>query len=166
MAENLKKNDNRSIAQKVADLPKDQRLAILSKYTPEQLEALKYDWSYWGRPNQIVPKTNWHILLACAGRGFGKTRMLSEWVRQKALEKPGTIIGIVARTAADARDVIALGESGIMAVHAPGEMPTYKGSVRKIEWQNGSYALLFSADTPDQLRGFQCHYLVGDEVAA
>lgn len=160
------KQDNRSVAQKIADLPVEKQKEILGRYTPEQLEALKYDWNFNGRPNQIVPKTNWHILLACAGRGFGKTRMLSEWVRQKALEKPGTIIGIVARTAADARDVIALGESGIMNVHAPNERPTYKGSIRKIEWENGSYALLFSADTPDQLRGFQCHYLVGDEVAA
>jgi phage terminase large subunit-like protein len=160
------KIDNRSVAQKIADLPKEKQIEILGRYTPEQLEALKYDWNFNGRPNQIVPKTNWHILLACAGRGFGKTRMLSEWVRQKALSEPGTIIGIVARTAADARDVIALGESGIMNVHAPHERPTYKGSIRKIEWENGSYALLFSADTPDQLRGFQCHYLVGDEVAA
>lgn len=155
-----------SIAQKVAALPKAKQIEFLSKYTPEQQEALKYDWQFWGRPSQFAPLSDWHILLACAGRGFGKTRMLAEWVREKALARPGTIIGIVARTAADARDIITLGESGIMKVHAPSEMPTYKPSVRKIEWPNGSYALLFSADSPDQLRGFQCHYLVGDEAAA
>jgi len=155
-----------SIAQKVAQLPKEQQKEFFAKYTPEQLQSLKYDWNFWGRPSQFAPKSDWHILLACAGRGFGKTRMLAEWVREKALARPGTIIGIVARTAADARDIIALGESGIIKVHAPDEMPTYKPSIRKIEWPNGSYALLFSADSPDQLRGFQCHYLVGDEVAA
>jgi len=160
------KVDNRSIAQKVAQLTKEQQTAFFSKYTPEELQALKYDWHFWGRQNQFVPEGSWHILLACAGRGFGKTRMLSEFVRERALAKPGTIIGVVARTAADARDVIALGESGIMAVHAPDERPTYKPSVRKIEWANGSYALLFSADSPDQLRGFQAHVMVGDEVAA
>jgi phage terminase large subunit-like protein len=166
MSDTVKDYSKMSIAQKVADLPKEQQIEFLSRYTPEQQEALKYDWQFWGRPSQFAPITNWHILLACAGRGFGKTRMLAEWVREKALAKPGTIIGIVARTAADARDVITLGESGIMKVHAPSEMPTYKPSIRRIEWPNGSYALLFSADSPDQLRGFQCHYLVGDEVAA
>jgi len=160
------KVDNRSIAQKVAELSKEEQTAFFSKYTPEELEALKYEWKFWGRPNQFAPPGDWHILLACAGRGFGKTRMLSEFVRENALANPGIIIGVVARTAADARDVIALGESGIMKVHAPNEMPTYKPSIRKIEWPNGSYALLFSADSPDQLRGFQGHLMVGDEVAA
>lgn len=155
-----------SVAQKIAKWPIDKQREFFSKYTPEQLEALKYDWSFWGRPSQFVPQSNWHILLACAGRGFGKTRMLAEWVREKALAKPNTIIGIVARTAADARDIIALGDSGILAVHAPSERPEYSPSIRRIKWDNGSYALLFSADSPDQLRGFQCHYLVGDEVAA
>lgn len=158
--------DTRSAAEKFSDLPKDKQREILSTKTPEQLQALKYDWKFWGRPSQFVPNTDWHILLACAGRGFGKTRMLAEWVREKALAKPNTIIGIVARTAADARDIIVLGESGILNVHAPHERPVYKGSIRRLEWPNGSYALLFSADSPDQLRGFQCHYLVGDEVAA
>lgn len=155
-----------SVAQKVAKLTKEEKIAFFSKYSPEQLEALKYDWKFWGRPSQFAPTSDWHILLACAGRGFGKTRMLAEYVREQALATPGTIIGIVARTAADARDVIALGESGIMAVHAPEERPIYKPSVRRIEWANGSYALLFSADSPDQLRGFQGHLMVGDEVAA
>lgn len=161
-----KMNPKWSIAQNVALLTKEQQKEFFSKYTQEQLEALKYDWKFWGRPSQFAPDSDWHILLACAGRGFGKTRMLAEWVREKALAKPNTIIGIVARTAADARDVIALGESGIMNVHAPSEMPVYKPSIRRIEWPNGSYALLFSADSPDQLRGFQSHYMVGDEVAA
>lgn len=158
--------DTRSLAEKVAEFTKDEKLAFFERYTPEELEALKFDWRFWGRPSQFIPTTDWHILLACAGRGFGKTRMLAEFVRERALSQPGTIIGIVARTAADARDVIALGESGIMNVHAPHERPTYKPSVRKIEWENGSYALLFSADSPDQLRGFQAHVMVGDEVAS
>ena len=166
MSQNTVDESKLSIAQKVAMWPKEQQKAFFANYSPEQLEVLKYDWKFWGRPSQFAPTYEWHILLACAGRGFGKTRMLAEWVREKALAKPNTIIGIVARTAADARDIIALGESGIMKVHAPSEQPTYKPSIRKIEWPNGSYALLFSADSPSQLRGFQCHYLVGDEVAS
>lgn len=157
---------NSSEAEKLAVLPDEVRQQLLAKFSPEQLEALKYDWRFWGRKNQIAPPGNWHILLACAGRGFGKTRMLSEWVREKALSHPGCRIGIVARTSADARDIIVMGESGILKVHAPHEMPEYKPSVRRLEWPNGSTALLFSADSPDQLRGFQCHYLVGDEAAA
>lgn len=157
---------NSSEAEKLAALPAAKRQEILSRFTPEQLEALEYDWNFLGRKNQFVPEGDWHIFAICAGRGFGKTLALSQWVRYVALTYPGCRIGIAGRTSADVRDTIVMGESGILAVHHPDERPEYKPSTRRLDWSNGSEALLISAESPDQARGPQFNFFVADEYAA
>jgi phage terminase large subunit-like protein len=62
-------------------LPKEQVQEVLSKLSPQEWEELRYNWAFWARPNQLAPEGDWKILLALAGRGFGKTRMGTEWVR-------------------------------------------------------------------------------------
>ena len=162
----VKLSENASMAERVAALPEKERLDFFKDYSPEQLDALQYDWKFWGRKNQFVPEGDWHIFAICAGRGFGKSRTLSEWVREKALKFPGCRIAVVARTSADARDTMVLGESGILAVHHPDERPEYKPSVRRLDWPNGSQALLLSAESPDQARGTQFDFAACDEYAA
>lgn len=94
------------------------------------------------------------------------TRTISEWVRHKAEQMPGSRGALVARTAADARDVIVNGESGILEVSPPEVRPEYEPSKRLLTWPNGTTALLFSSEAPDQLRGPQFHWSVADELAA
>lgn len=120
----------------------------------------------WARPDQLPPSGTWQRWLILAGRGWGKTRTGAEWVRDRALRDPGCRVALVARTAADVRDVIVEGESGILAVHAPGERPTWEPSRRRLTWPNGSMATTYSADVPDQLRGPQHHYAWADELAS
>lgn len=100
-----------------------------------------------------------------AGRGFGKTRLGAEWVREKA-KVPNTRIALVARTSSDARDVMVEGESGILMIDPTLKRTNYQPSVRRITWPNGSIATTFSADVPDQVRGPQFHYAWCDEMAA
>ena len=64
-------------------------------------------------------------------------------------------IALIGKTAADVRDVMVKGESGLLAVHHPSEMPKYVPSQREIVWPNGAIAKCYSGDTPDQLRGPQ-----------
>jgi phage terminase large subunit-like protein len=80
-----------------------------------------WDWSVWGRPEQQTPQGEWNIWMYMAGRGAGKTRTAAEWVREEAkyTNTGQRRFGLVARTAADVRDVIVEGESGIMNVSAP-----------------------------------------------
>lgn len=106
-----------------------------------------------------------------AGRGFGKTRVGSETIRSLVcgdtpLSK-GSIsrIALIAETAADARDVMVCGESGILACHPPEFRPTYQPTNRKLEWPNGAVAYLYNATTPDQLRGPQHDFAWLDELA-
>ncbi len=72
----------KSIMEQLAELPEDERNAILAGMDPE---ALVWDWSVWGRPEQFAPTgDDWNVWLVLAGRGFGKTRLASEWVREEA----------------------------------------------------------------------------------
>ena len=107
--------------------------------------------------------------LYLAGEGMiptHNTRTMAEWIRRQAMNNPGCRIGILGRTAADVRDIMATGESGVLNVGPKEEQPEFKPSQRRLEWPNGSIATLFSAETPDQLRGQQFHYFACDELAA
>jgi len=156
----------KSIMEQLALLPKEQQSEILAGMDPEQV---LWDWSLWGRPEQHSPEDDdWNIWLVLAGRGFGKTRLAAEWVREMA--KYTTTgqrrFALVARTAADVRDVIVEGESGILNVTPPSERPNYEPSKRRLTWPNGNTATLFTADEPDSLRGPQFTHAWGDEIAA
>lgn len=156
----------KSLAQIVAELPDDERAEIMKDMDEE---ALVWDWSFWGRPEQIMPNDDsWDVGLFLAGRGAGKTRSAAEWIRDKAKDTSQGPLRflLVARTAADVREVIVEGESGILSVSPPSEKPEYKPSIRRLSWPNGNQAFCTSADEPDSLRGVQAHYAWGDEVAA
>ena len=71
----------KSIMEQLALLPDEERFAILNGMDPD---ALLWDWSVWGRPEQQAPEGDWNVWLVLAGRGFGKTRLASEWVREQA----------------------------------------------------------------------------------
>jgi phage terminase large subunit-like protein len=123
------------------------------------------------RPNQLIPKGDWLTWLLLAGRGFGKTRSAAEAVRALVCgATPLTAgkharIALVAETAADARDVMVEGESGLLAVHPQEFRPLYEPSKRRLTWPNGALATLYNAVEPDQLRGPQHSLAWCDELA-
>lgn len=159
---------NLSLAEMTAQLTKKEREEILNQIAPTQVDklALQYYWPFWARPKQILPDGTWTKFLILAGRGFGKTRAVTEWARYKAESMPGSRGAIVSATAADARDIVVEGESGILAVCPPWNKPIYEPSKRRITWPNGSIATLYTADKPDRLRGPQHHWAIADELAA
>ncbi len=118
------------------------------------------------RPNQRLPgpETEYDKLLALAGRGFGKTRTGAEWAWRKAkVYERGALVG---PTAADTRDILVEGESGIMACAPATFRPEYEPSKRRLTYPNGAIQMCYSADEPDRLRGPQHHYGWADELAA
>jgi phage terminase large subunit-like protein len=155
-----------SVAQRLAMLTPDLRSKALSLLSPAEAEALLFDWrGFLARPDQIAPEGDWDIWLCLAGRGWGKTRTGAEWVREEVKAGRAGRLAIIAETAADARDVLVEGDSGILAVHPKHERPTYEPSKRRLTWPNGAVASLFNATEPDQLRGPQFDAAWGDEVA-
>lgn len=75
-------------------------------------------------------------------------------------------MALVAPTAADARDVMVEGESGILACSPPWNRPLYEPSKRRLTWPCGALATTYSADEPDRLRGPQHDGAWADELAA
>ena len=123
-------------------------------------------WDFWARAEQLPPRGPWRTWLILAGRGWGKSRTGAEWVRAEVKAARAGRIALVARTAADVRDVIVEGESGILAISPKGERPTWEPSRRRLTWPNGATATTYSADEPDQLRGPQSDLAWCDELAA
>lgn len=158
-------SDQISPAQLLASLSDEERQKKLDELTPAQLSALRWHWPFWARPNQLAPEGDWTTWLLLAGRGFGKTRCGSEWIRKVAKENPGCRIALVAETAADARKVMVEGDSGILAVSDPSFMPNYSPANRQLTWPNGTIAFTYNATQPDQLRGPQHHFAWCDEIA-
>jgi len=142
-----------------------ERTTILSELSRREAAALLFDWRFWARRKQLPPAGGWRVWLILAGRGFGKTRTGAEWVRGLAESGGARRIALVAETAADARDVMIEGESGLLACCPPWARPRYEPSKRRVTWPNGAIATSFSADDPDQLRGPQFDAAWADEIA-
>jgi phage terminase large subunit-like protein len=155
----------KSLAELIAELSPEAQEEALKDIDPE---SLLFDWNFWGRPEQLAPEGDWNIWLLLAGRGFGKTRTAAEWVRDEAKRTDQGILrfALVARTAADVRDVLIEGESGLLNVCPPSERPLYEPSKRRVTFSNGNTCTAFTADEPDSLRGPQFTHAWGDEVAA
>ena len=123
-------------------------------------------WLDQARPNQLPPPGDWSTWLLLAGRGFGKTRAGAEWVKSQVETGTAGRIALVAPTAADARDIMLEGSSGIMTISPDWNRPLYEPSKRRLTWNNGAFATLFSSEEPDRLRGFSHDAAWADELAA
>jgi len=140
---------------------------MANSFAAQLADALENSWPAIARRNQLPPPGDWwQIWLLLAGRGFGKTRTLAEWVCHQTASGQAGRIALVTATAADARDVLVEGESGILAVAPPWFRPVYESSKRRLTWPNGAMATTFSAEEPERLRGPQHDAAVCDEFGA
>ncbi|MBB3769797.1 phage terminase large subunit-like protein [Angulomicrobium tetraedrale] len=150
---------------------------LLAALEADTAEWLLHHWPLIGRPAQHPPGAaqgggDWLTWLVLGGRGAGKTRAGSEWVRALALGLGGPLMGppagriaLVAESLADLREVMVEGVSGILAVHPRRERPNWEPTRRRLEWPNGAVAQGFSADDPESLRGPQFDAAWCDELA-
>jgi phage terminase large subunit-like protein len=110
------------------------------------------------------------IWLVVGGRGSGKTRLGAEWVNALVRGLPPFAarrhgrIALVGETLADAREVMIEGVSGILTT-ARGERPRYEATRRRLLWENGAVAQVFSSEDPESLRGPQFEAAWCDELA-
>ena len=158
----------------LATLPPEMLTKALASLTEAEAEQLLHDWRFTARPEQVAPDGEWQVWAYIAGRGAGKTRSGSEWVREKV--KSGcSRIALIAPTAGDARDVMVEGDSGVLSVCWAGDRdhkghltgrPLYEPSKRRLTWANGAMATTYSADEPERLRGPQHDAAWADEVGA
>ena len=149
---------------------------VLQNFSAQDVGLLLEAWEFSARDDQWPPAVAqnggpWTAWLIMGGRGAGKTRAGAEWVRGMALGLPGFSaspvgrIALVGETAADVRDVMIEGVSGLLAIHTRDERPLWEPSRKRLAWPNGALAQAFSAEDPESLRGpqFACAWL--DELA-
>jgi len=122
-------------------------------------------WRDVARAEQVAPDGDWSTWLYMAGRGSGKTRAGAEWVHEQ-IAAGCRRIALVGATAADVRDVMVEGESGILATARLGARPVYEPSRRRVTWPNGAIATTYSAEEPERLRGPQHDGAWADELGA
>jgi len=146
------------------DHPVEERRALLGQFNENERKELGWHWRLWARQSQTAPAGEWAIWLVMAGRGFGKTRCGAEWVREQACGEGAARIALVGSSLAEVRAVMIEGESGIMAVSPPDRRPRFEPSLRRLSWDNGAQATIYSAGEPDSLRGGQHSHAWCDEI--
>ncbi|PWJ19143.1 DNA-packaging protein [Jannaschia seohaensis] len=135
------------------------------------LGALPWLFDFWALPHQVAPEGDWRTWVILGGRGAGKTRAGSEWVRAQVEGSrplmPGRArrVALVGETYEQVRDVMIEGESGILACTPPDRRPRWVAGQRKLVWPNGAEAQAFSAHDPEALRGPQFDAAWVDELA-
>jgi phage terminase large subunit-like protein len=145
--------------------------ALVASLSPREVAGLPYLWDFWALPHQLPPEGDWRTWVILGGRGAGKTRAGAEWVRAQVEgprpRDPGRCrrVALVAETIDQAREVMVLGESGILACSPPDRRPSWIASRNLLVWPNGAQAQLFSAMNSEALRGPQFDCAWADEVA-
>ncbi len=140
--------------------------ALLEGLDDAAAAALAEAWTGFARGKQLAPEGAWRVWLLLGGRGFGKTRSGAEWVRARIEGGHARRVALVAPTAADARDVMVEGDSGMLATARRGYEPAWEPSRRRLIWPNGAIATAFSAEEPERLRGPQHDCAWCDELAS
>ena len=138
---------------------------ILAGLTDAQVSELLDDWRFWARPEQIAPDGDWLTWVINAGRGFGKTRAGSEWVREQ-VNAGRQRIALIGETYKDLVEVMVYGDSGIASVFPDHQKPKIVANPSvQITFHTGAVALGYNATQPDQLRGPQFDAAWCDELA-
>jgi len=150
----------------LASLPEALRNDLIAELSPKQAQALLQDWAFWARPEQLPPEGRWRVWLLLAGRGFGKTRTGAELISARIKSGAARRVALVGATAADARNVMVEGESGLLNIADPAHRPRWEPSKRRLTWPNGAIATTYSAEEPERLRGPQHDFAWCDELAA
>jgi len=117
------------------------------------------------RTSQRPPAGDWRVWAYVAGRGAGKTRAGACWVQNRAKAGIMKVGCLIAPTAADIRDVMVEGASGLLAVAPPWCRPRFEPSKRRVAWPNGARAVCLSGEEPERARGLNVDTLWADELA-
>ncbi len=157
-------------AEWLACAPHRVREQFLTSLSDNALAALPWLFEFWALPHQRPPEGNWRSWVCMGGRGAGKTRAGSEWVRAMVEgagpRDPGRArhVALLGETHDQVRDVMVFGESGILACSPPDRRPVWEATRRRLVWPNGAVAQCFSAQEPEALRGPQFDAAWADEL--
>lgn len=149
-----------------------QRSAFLNDLSETAVLALPWLFEFWALAHQLPPaEATWKTWVVLGGRGAGKTRAGSEWIRaQVEGARPGDPgrcrrVALIGETFDQAREVMVFGESGILACSPPDRRPHWIAGRKTLVWPNGARGRVFSAYDPGALRGPQFDAAWCDELS-
>ena len=146
-------------------LEPDERDIFLKEMGPEYRLLYESSWHKWARDEQLAPAGEWTVWLIMAGRGFGKTRAGAEWVREIAEADGSARFALIGANYAETRTVMVEGESGLLSIAPTKNRPLWEPSLKRLRWNNGAEAYLYSAAEAEGLRGPQHSHAWCDEIA-
>jgi phage terminase large subunit-like protein len=162
----------KSLRDLLSGLPNETLERFLDALSPNALMALPWLFEHWAiEGHQLPPEGDWSTWVILGGRGAGKTRAGSEWIRSQVEgarpADPGRCsrVALVSETIDQAREVMVFGESGILACSPPDRRPEWQATRKRLVWPNGAIAQVFSASDPESLRGPQFDAAWCDELA-
>ncbi|TNE64914.1 MAG: ATP-binding protein [Rhodobacteraceae bacterium] len=167
----LTPRDLRSLIGWLASRPQAEQSEFLESLGEGALMALPYLFEAWALDHQLPPEGAWRTWVIMGGRGAGKTRAGSEWVRAMVegsrATQPGRAkrVALIGETYDQAREVMVFGDSGILACSPPDRRPKWSATRRTLVWPNGAEATVFSGNDPEALRGPQFDAAWVDELA-
>ncbi len=134
---------------------------FLSELDEGELMALPFLFEFWAMPHQLPPEGSWRSWVIMGGRGAGKTRAGSEWVRSM-VEGARPLdagrcrrVALVGETIEQVREVMIFGDSGILACSPADRRPDWEATRKRLVWPNGAVASVHTAHDPEGLRGPQ-----------
>lgn len=153
----------------IASTTEDEFDEWLAEQTPEfrnyLLLEVMTDPQFTLQPHQIMPDGDWRVWYMRMGRGGGKTRAASTNCHILGRDIfPGGVGLIVGPTVADVREIMILGESGLIATAPPEFEPHFNQHNNTVTWPNGSKAIVRTADNPESIRGHTVNWAWCDEL--
>jgi phage terminase large subunit-like protein len=134
--------------------------AVLEQLTVEEKAWLARRWEFWARPKQKAPPdSKWRTWGFLSGRGFGKTRAVSEYVLGEIMSGRAMIVGLCAQDEANCIALQILGGSGLVSLSPPWFKGQWVPSLGEIKFPNGAIARVYTPEHPghEKIRGPEHH---------
>lgn len=123
------------------------------------------DWRARARPAQLPP-LDYSIWLVLSGRGWGKNFAAGNLTCELAGSGAARRIALVGPTWDHVRQTMIEGVSGVLTLAPTWCRPTFEASKSQLTWPSGAIATMYSADTPEALRGPEHDFCWADELAS
>jgi phage terminase large subunit-like protein len=107
---------------------------------------------------------HWDVLAFVAGRGAGKTFKGAELTNEFVRTRPGAQIGLVGSTTAAVKDLMVVGQSGLMITAPCWNRPYFQRATGRVLWPNGAIGYIYSPKTEDEARSRRHSLVWADDL--